>query len=410
MEKRFDIISDFEELLKLKEFLKEKKFDAYECTYEMISRSIKNEYIANVESKIERWVNISHVLYFKDVLPVRFYFQAKMLYRDGYYEAAITMSRAICEMICYDLLNHTPHPFGDLEKIDRPIFRTLVNYLAIPKRIEKSAFENQLLCKITNINDKNYIRSSYSIIGRNKNYLLKSEDVHKDNSLKRIFKIFKDVDFQCTDSFKVDTYRYLHHIYDIGNIYVHAKRNQNPAKKDATECLNMLAHILSEIYAAKEISINQKIKSGYSNFPDICTGMNFGIVIYLTPEAAQRGYYNLPSKEEIEKLLSLKGTWEGEWQNSEFKNKRGNLIFYIDEEYLKGDMICFKANNSITKEPLDIKLFGDYFRIKGFDLTDMIHRKRKHVHFEFEFLNDNILIGKSLKNNGIAFFRRQISK
>ena len=78
MRRQIDIISDFEELFKLKEFYKDNKKEPYECTYELISHSLKNEYIDNIDSKIERWINISHVLYFKDVSPVKFYFQAKM--------------------------------------------------------------------------------------------------------------------------------------------------------------------------------------------------------------------------------------------------------------------------------------------------------------------------------------------
>jgi len=112
MSKQIDIISDFEELFKLKEFYKNNKKEPYECTYELISHSLKNEDIDNIDSKIERWINISHVLYFKDVPPVKFYLQAKMLFRDGFYEAAITLSRSICEMICYEKLTKMSHPFG----------------------------------------------------------------------------------------------------------------------------------------------------------------------------------------------------------------------------------------------------------------------------------------------------------
>ena len=163
MSKQIDIISDFEELFKLKEFYKNNKKEPYECTYELISHSLKNEDIDNIDSKIERWINISHVLYFKDVPPVKFYLQAKMLFRDGFYEAAITLSRSICEMICYEKLTKMSHPFGNYSDLELENFRTLVKYLAMTKEIDRLIFEKEIIDKITVNDDKNFMKSAYQL-------------------------------------------------------------------------------------------------------------------------------------------------------------------------------------------------------------------------------------------------------
>ncbi|RZM24567.1 MAG: hypothetical protein EOO88_22405, partial [Pedobacter sp.] len=69
-----------------------------EHTFERISNALKKEYIENSDDKLNRWIEVTAALWFRDVAPVRFYLQAKMLYRDGFYEAAIILSRSICEM------------------------------------------------------------------------------------------------------------------------------------------------------------------------------------------------------------------------------------------------------------------------------------------------------------------------
>jgi hypothetical protein len=405
MKKPTDIVSDFEDLIKLKEFHLDKKLDAYLCTYEQVSHSLKNEYVDNIDSKVNRWANVTHLLYLKDSLPVRFYFQSKMLYRDGFYEATITMSRAICEMICYDLLRNISHPFGNLELIEKPIFRMLVNYIALPKKIGKSIFEKQIINKIKDNGDRNILKSSYLFNQTNKYYGFVLETGFKENNFKRLLKIFKEIGFRKTDNFKEDTHQYMHQVYDLGNIYVHAKKGQNQPKKDATKCLDMLAHILSDIYGVKTSLKNKIIKSGYTDFPDICKGMNFAITAFLTPEDAMRGYYNLPSRNEIEKLLSTKGTWDVEWQIGKSENKKGILTFYMDGEYLKADLIYSKGKVKTT-EPMDIKLYGNYFRIKGFDPLDMKHNSQKHIHFELELFSDSYIIGKNLTNSGIVLLKR----
>lgn len=405
MKEQPDIISDFEELLKLKEFYNDKKIEAYNCTYERISHSLKNEYIENIESKLERWINVTHILYLKDCLPVKFYLQSKMLYRDGFYEATITMARAICEIICYDLLIKIPHPFGDLNLIDKPIFRSLINYLSFPHKIEGNVFEQKILLNVKDPNDRDFLSRAFNNNQDNQQYELIITHLSKDNNIKRLSNIFKQAGFQKTEMFRYDSFQYFHKIYDIGNTYVHAKKNQKQPKKDATECLNMLAHIFSDVYGVNKVLTNQTIKSGYTDFPDICKGMNFAISVFSTPEDAMLGYYNLPSSKQVQKLLTVQGKWKTEWQSHKSGNLNGILDFFIEGEYLNAKL-TYTRNKKEIIEPMDIKLFGSYFQIKGFDPKTMKHQINKHVHFEINFFNDVTLIGKNLENNGFVLFTR----
>lgn len=406
MNKQSSIISDFEELFKLKEFHRKKEREPYECTYEQISYSLKNEYIENIDSKIERWVNISSVLYFKDVVSARFYLQAKMLFRDGFYEAAITISRSICEMICYELLQRQTHPFGTYEELELENFRTLVKFLAMPKEIDKQLFEMGILDNLNSPDDKNFLKSTYQLAPNKKKYFFKIENGKTAKNLNRFFSIFDNVNFPSKDNFSNNSFQIINHVYDNGNTYVHARKSSNKPKDDATNNLNGIGEVLYELYGVSEISVNQTIKSGYSDFPDICTGMNFALDVYSTPEDAMRGYLNLPTRKQVEKMISVKGTWEGEWCSKKNIKQEGKLSFFMDGEYLKGELISFKKKSSNAIEPLDIKLFGEYFRIKGFNPNNMNHDKNKHNHFELEFFNNETLIGTNLNGPGKVIFNR----
>ena len=410
MKKQENIISDFEELFKLKDFKRKKEKEPFECTYEQISQSLKSEYIENIDSKIERWVNISNVLYFRDVVPVKFYLQAKMLFRDGFYEAAITVSRSICEMICYEFLKKQTHPFGTSEEIELENFRTLVKFLAIPKKVGKRIFENEILDKLNSIDDKNFLKSTYQLNTTTKNYLYKIENGKTPKNLNRFFSIFDSINFQQKDNFPNKSFQLINKVYDNGNTYVHARKSPKTPKEDAINNLNWIGEVLYELYGIDDIPINRIIKSGYSDFPDICTGMNFALTAFATPEDAMRGYLNLPTKKQVEKMISLSGIWEGEWQNKKNKIQKGRLSFFMDGEYLNGDLITHKKTEEIISQPLDIKLFGDYFRIKGFDKDNLKHNKNVHNHFELEFFNDDTLLGINLIEKGKVLFRRIVEK
>ena len=75
------ILSEYEELLKVREFAEKRKEEIkmqtpFECTYERLKNDLKNQYIENIDDKITRWINITKVPYFQDTIPVRFYIQA----------------------------------------------------------------------------------------------------------------------------------------------------------------------------------------------------------------------------------------------------------------------------------------------------------------------------------------------
>ncbi|NSW45192.1 MAG: hypothetical protein HPY79_05205 [Bacteroidales bacterium] len=406
-----EYISEFEELLKIKDFHNNKKMKmAFDCTYEKIAKSIKEEYTQNISEKINRWVSVTHVQYFKDTKCIRYYFQAKMLYRDGFYEAAIILSRSISEMICYDLLSKTSHPFGDLDSLDIPMFRTFVDFLVIPKEIEKNDFDAQIIKKIDDLNIRNLLKSSYLLDKQNNKYYYKIENGKGKSNLKRIIEAINFVGFTKTDNFSIDTRQILHNLYDIGNLYVHSKKSKNTPQKDSYECLNMLAHILSDIYGLKsgitELT-GKNIKSGYTDFPDICQGMNFAFEVAINPEDAYRIYCNIPNRIYFDKLFKSVGTWIGEWENERKEITKGILTFSLrTPEHLVAN-IKYERDKMEIIEELEIKLFDNYIHLIGFDEKDMKHRKGKHIYFELHFFKENLLLGENIEFSGKVIFERK---
>ncbi len=402
-----DYISEYEELLKIKEFSQDSRMRMpYYCTYELIAKALKDEYAENTGDRIERWANVTHVPYFENVKPVTYYFQAKMLYRDGFYEASIVLARSVCEMICYDLLSRTAHPFGDIESIEVPVFRVFVNFLAIPKTIERSAFEEQIIARINDLDDANFAKSSYKFDKSANAYSFKIENGRKKDNLARFLKIFGEVGFNNTDSFRSDTHQYLHRVYDIGNLYVHAKENLDPFR-DATECLDMLAYILSDIYGVPALSAGKTIKSGYTDFPDVCKGMNFATEVAPTPEDAQRIYLNLPSQDQIDSVMQVIGVWNGEWRNERGESQTGVLTFFSNRaDHLDANLRYTGVEGRERTESMEIRLFGSYFHLIGFDENDMKHRRNEHVFFELELLNNRLLVGQNIEHQGKAVFQR----
>ena len=181
---------------------------------------------------------------------------------------------------------------------------------AIPKKIKKVIFDGEILKKINSNNSKNFIKSSYILNKSTNIYNFKIECGKRRRNLLGLFDIFKSVGFNTIEHFQGDTYNYLHKLYDIANLYAHAKGNNS--NKDATQCLNMLAHILSDIYAIDTLE-GKTIRSGYSNFPDICSGINFAMAFATTPDEAQRVYLNLPSQHQFELMKQTVGIWQGKW-------------------------------------------------------------------------------------------------
>ncbi len=146
-----------------------------------------------------------------------------MLYRDGFYEATIMVSRSIAEMICYDRLDGVAHPFGSVQQIERKSFRDLTKWLsANDHRITKTVFDN------------------------------------------------------------------LNSLYDLGNNYVHPKAGQN-AKDDSLKALHLIGESVFEIYGVKSFDemIGRTVRTPYTDYPDICSGTNFLLTAFTSPEAAK---------------------------------------------------------------------------------------------------------------------------
>lgn len=198
------IVSEYEELLRVQEFFLERKNNhmmemAYDNTRERLKNDLKNQYFENIDEKINRWISVTKVPYFEENLAIPYYIQAKMLYRDGFYEAAISVSRSICEMICFLELSKITHPFGDLTIEDKhsPSFSVLKQFLLLPKRISKKEFLHNIIPNIVDHEskdkDSNFLKSSYELNRLDQYYYLKIGNAKKDENLNRFIKIFKSV-------------------------------------------------------------------------------------------------------------------------------------------------------------------------------------------------------------------------
>ena len=140
MDKSDTIISEYEELVKIKEFHMKKERDPLQWTYQKVIKDLEREYVGNIKEKVDRWVTTTNARYFTYSTGVLFYFQAKMLFRDGYYEAAIAVSRSICEMICYDFLSKESHPFGTEQELEQTMIGPLLKFFGGSKAYFEDRF------------------------------------------------------------------------------------------------------------------------------------------------------------------------------------------------------------------------------------------------------------------------------
>lgn len=102
---------------------------AYDECVTTLCRDLLHEHRAGAEEKIARWIEVTRIAQARNTRSVQFYVQAKLLYRDGYFEAAIMMCRSAAELICHELLQTVEHPFGDADTIVRENFRRLARFL-----------------------------------------------------------------------------------------------------------------------------------------------------------------------------------------------------------------------------------------------------------------------------------------
>ncbi len=219
---RTEIIEDYEPLLELKAAFEAGNLPAFDGILRELSDELANEYRTKIKEKVRRWATATVVLRFYDRPPVRGYIQAKMLYRDGFYEATIMVSRSIAEMVCYDRLDGMTHPFGNVQQVEETPFRKLIRWLAAnDHRITTKVFDN------------------------------------------------------------------LNSLYDLGNNYVHPKTGQN-GKDDSSKALHLIGESVFEVYGVKSFDemIGRTVRTPYPDYPDICSGSNFLLTGFASPEAA----------------------------------------------------------------------------------------------------------------------------
>ena len=123
------ILQEYEYLIGARAALARGDSDSYESFLSDICKDVSGEYKANLNKKIKRWIDVTRAHYWWQSQSVEFYIQAKMLYRDAFFEATIMMARSVCEMVCYELLEKVPHPFGSPEDVEKINFRKLIRFL-----------------------------------------------------------------------------------------------------------------------------------------------------------------------------------------------------------------------------------------------------------------------------------------
>lgn len=386
------IISEFEELLKLKKFWKEYQTNKnmaqpFWNTYYIISDAINNEYNEDIRNKLIRWCDVTNYTYFKDVKPVKYYIQAKMLYRDGFYDSVIVMVRSICEMICYQILSEHNKDFSNEQNYNRFILKITM----FPKTISIKEYTENSNSLINQI----YVKDNQNNIKLNKNHLVRK--VLTEYPKKEFEILMKQLDldgFFNNNILSYKNYNILNSIYGKANTYVHKSSNNNLSlEKDARELIINIGNVLYEIYGSDNFDINTTISSAYNEFKDICNGINFSIDCYKTPQDAQLGYYNLPSQEQFNQLCSLEGTWNIKWKHHKIL-KNALIIFTVN----KNDVfvnIKYSAQSNKIINPMDIKLYDNTIVLREFDNKNNLHDSTVHSFFKLNIFTKTILTGKT---------------
>ncbi len=253
------ILQEFDYLLKAKSANSNvKKYNLY---LEQIKRALGNEYLDNLDEKIERWIDSTRYEMFSDCKPVQFYFQTKMLYRDGFYEAAIVVGRSICEMFCYHYLSSVPNQYKDLEEIERTNFRELINYIFIPKEMPGDFFEK--FDSVFSNEEKAFLKVSFPVLDEK----IVFKNTKNKKKLSQIILLLK----KCLPEAFWLQYDLFNCIYDIGNNYVHPRANTDP-KADSLLLINKIGQALFATYGVLSVNdiLGKVVKTAYASYPDIC--------------------------------------------------------------------------------------------------------------------------------------------
>jgi len=279
------ILQEFEHILRLREFISTGDKLRQKQAYNEVKESLGNEYVDNIDEKILRWISATKAEYFLDKKSVETYFEAKMLYRDGFFRGCISVCRTICEMVCYEILTAIDHPFGDLNAIEQESYSPLLKFIAFPKTISKTDFNEKILKLIPDGDEKNFFKSSFTL--QKDKYILKNENGKTSKNLNRLFAVLKLADHKAIDNFSSDSFQFLNDIYDLGSDYIHGRKTTDQ-EKDALLSIDRVGFVLFELYGVNGINefIGSVVISAYSRFPQIHTGINFMTEFFSTPEAA----------------------------------------------------------------------------------------------------------------------------
>lgn len=280
-----DILQEFEELIRIREHFDRSDRISHDGAFNDIKKALGDEYIANIEEKIERWISVTKVEYFLNKPPVVPYFEAKMLFRDGYFESVVSMCRIICEMICVEILQRIPHPFGTAQEIEQESFRVLLKYAALPKHLSVEAFDMIAGNLDPASDEKKLFKSSYE--KNNTVYVFKSENGRTARNLNRLMQCFQTGGFEQYEHFSLQSYEFLNQVYDLASDYLHGRQKGEP-EDQAFQALDKTGFVLFELYGVKSIDelIGKTIETAYAKFPKIHTGTNFWISFFPTPQAA----------------------------------------------------------------------------------------------------------------------------
>lgn len=409
-------ISEYEELIKARMFFIERQREFHDLTFEKIKRGLSSEYLENLDDKVERWIDITFFEYFRKSTPVEYYLLAKMLYRDGFYEAAIITCRSICEMVCHDMLKSIPHPFGSADQITQVNFRTLLRFVCIPKILSKEVFEIQLLGKLSEPLDHKVLKKLFRLHPEADHYSLNFESAKTPANLSTFFSLCSKVGLALFEHLPKAIFEELNQIYDLGNQYVHASLSTLDPKCDSRKVLVSIGKILYDIYGIRSVKdlIGIKIQTPYGNYPDICSGINFAIEVFSSPEDAQRGYLNLPSRNFLMQLNNIAGTWDGIWSCGGQTVENASLSIIIEYDTIKAHVEhTLKYGETIRElvEECGVRVYNGYFQVEGLRITlpQDLHAQYSLDFFELEFLSDDILIGihRCQGGSGKALFRRK---
>ena len=190
------------------------------------------------------------------------------------------------------------------------------------------------------------------------------------------------------------------------------------SKEDARDTILKIGKALYDIYGIKFINDLQDrlIESAYINYPDICSGIKFWIEGFSDPEAATNGYYNLPSKQFINRVNRLTELWDGRWSCNGSIIKKVELYFFKEKNENTATLnYKFKYDNLNIKvtEKFYIRYFNDYLQLKGYDVSldpQFAGQEYSKDNFELEFLDNDLLIGSHHCNAGSGkaiFYQRK---